>query len=430
MGSVHRRRSDQVADRELRLQTSPVARTVAAMRIPVLVLLVSLAPACGGGADGGAGSDGGVGADAGAGADAGGFGCPRSLAPDGTRHVVVSLPYDADGQKAAAYRLLELAIDSSLTSTGKTFTMGRAVGGEIAFTPDGALALVAQEDGSVGVVAFDGAEPRVVHDAFTGDFYAQSVVMDARGDRAYILDSQWRENGGGVYTVAIDCDGSLRDLGLTVPAKLPAALLPLAGGDALLVANDALDSAENRDAHLLHMGDAPTVTASVDAFPDDEAIVSSAALTADGRYLLIADNSEFSGVDNRIAVVEVADGSLTSRQVVTPFEDPYSLLASPFGDAALAVSGYGDAIFALDYNPGDAQPFALRGELAYQGGKPMLPGDAVLIARGALTGLVLVAEVDGVRLARFEDGGAVTDLGVMSLGDGLEFLPGAIGVAP
>jgi len=82
-------------------------------------------------------------------------------------------------------------------------------------------------------------------------FYASRVVMDPSGERAWVVDGNWRENGGGIYGVRIACDGTLTDEGLRVAAKLPSALAFLPGGHAVLAATDALDSPAGEDLHVL-----------------------------------------------------------------------------------------------------------------------------------------------------------------------------------
>jgi hypothetical protein len=247
-----------------------------------------------------------------------------------------------------------------------------------------------------------------------------------------VLDSEWRDIGGGVYRVRIGCDGTLTDEGKVVPAKLPYAMafLPGAADRVLLAAQDALDSAAHDDAHLLAWGETPSILAGADAFGDDEAIVASMAVTTDGKLALIGDNASYSGVGNRIAVVSVGDGTLAPVQVLTDFLDPFAIVTSPFGNAAIAVSGFGDAIFRLSQSDDPKAPFAVAGQLAYAGKKPALPANAVMVRAGKLTGLVLVSENNGVRRVRFEKDGSVTDLGVLSLGDGLDAIPGAIGLQP
>lgn len=351
--------------------------------------------------------------------------CPRAPVARTVHKVVVSHPYDAAGGPASTYRLLDLGGAGGLSDTGVTFEMGRSTIGEIAFTPDGEVAIVPQEDGTLGVVRFDGDTPVVVHAAFAGGFYADHVVVAPAGDLAYVLDNQWRENGGGIHRVAIGCDGTLTDLGRWVPSKLPAGL-HLDGDRAVLVATDVGASPAGDDAHLLDWSAAePGPLDGADAFGDDDAIVGGSAVTPAGDFLLIGDTSAFSGVPNRVAVVAIDGDTLTPVQVISPVEDPLSIVMSPSGDVALVVSGFGDAVLVLDHDPGAATPFTLRGEPTYLGASPQLPGHAVLLGATAL-----LAELEGVRRFRFDGGGVVTDLGLTSLGNDTDAITGAIGVQP
>ena len=92
------------------------------------------------------------------------------------------------------------------------------------------------------------------------------------------------------------------------------------------------------------------------------------------------------------------------------------------------VSGFGDAVFVVDRGTG-AQPFSVRGEPTYVGASPQLPSAAVMIERGTLDGLVLIAENQGVRRMQLATGG-VTDLGLTTLGSGTDAITGALGVQP
>ncbi|MFT3769193.1 MAG: hypothetical protein QM820_27455 [Minicystis sp.] len=363
-------------------------------------------------------------------------GCARVPGPaDGPRKVVVALPYDADGNGAKTWEVLDLDATGALAKTGATFEMGRAPWGQIAFTPDGKVGIAVHGDGTLGVFRFDGGgAPAVVHAAFKGSFYAGTVIVDPSGDGAYVLDPNWRNNGGGLYRVSIGCDGTLTDLGLVAPSKLAYGLVRLGQTPdrAVLAAADVLASEAGDSAHLLDLGgSAPALLGGAAAFPDDEAIVSAIARTHDDRFVLIGDNSEFASVPNRVAVVAVNGGGLAQAQTLTPVEDPFSIVTSPFDNAAIVVSGYGNALFALGYDPDNATaPFTVKGQVTYVGKKPQLPGDAIVVERGALRGLVVLAENDGVRRVRFEQDGQITDLGLFSLGAGVENIPGAIGVTP
>jgi hypothetical protein len=360
-------------------------------------------------------------------------GCPRTAAPDDRpRHVVVSHPYDAEGGQAGGYEVLELSEAGVLSRPNRTFTMGRAVVGTIAFTPDGEVGLAALDNGKLAVFRLDAAGiPTVVHAEFAGSFYASRVVVEGRGDRALILDGNTRENGGGVYLVTIGCDGTITDHGMLAAAKLPGGLA-FAGSRALVAAADLLDSpTAGDDVHLLDWSDTPGRVTGVDAFGDDMAIIGGSALTHDSGTFLVGDTSQFSGVPNRVAVVEVELG-LHPKLVAQPslaVEDPQAIVASPFGNVAVVASAFGDALFVLD-DAGPSGAWRVRGEVAYTGGSPQLPGDLARIDRGTLRGHVLVSENVSVRQLTFRSDGTVEDLGALAFGSGLQNISGAIGVTP
>jgi hypothetical protein len=372
----------------------------------------------------------------GGGLDGGEPRCPRTPAPaDRERRVVVTHPYVSAGVYSGRAAVYTLATTGELTATGATFEVSdRVLDGEIAFTPDGEIGIVALDDGNLGVFSLDDAgNPTVIDAAFDGSFYAAEVVMDPTGERAYVLDSQFRDIGGGIYEVEIGCDGRLTDRGRVAPSKLPYAMKLLSGGRALVAAKDILDEPEGDDLFLLDFPSAtPSVVASADTFGADDAIVTELAVTADGRYALIGENNAFSGMPHRIAIARIDGTTLTPLEVRTGISDPQDLVASPFDDAVLVVSGVdGDALFYFPYDPSSASaPFGARQELTYVGGRPELPANAVLVDAGPLRGLVLVAENTAIRRVRFEGGGVVTDLGPTSTGSGIPAIVGAIGVAP
>ncbi len=407
-------------------------------------------PSSGGNSSGGGGS-GGTGAAAGgngpgpggaAGATAGGgqgggpcHGTPA--AANRVRKVVVSHPWDASSNETDVFEVLELSEAGALSQTGHSFQLGFASTGTIAFTPDGEIGLAVVVDGTVGklgVFRFDGTgQPQVVHAMFGGPFNAYEVIMDPSGSRAYVLDNQWRQWGGGVYAVSIACDGTLSDEGMLFAAKLPAALalLPDDPDHAVLAAVDAFSSPTDLDAHLLSWSATPSWVTGIDVFPDEDAIVASAAVTADGRYVLIGDNTMLLGANTRVGVVEVTGGTIVAKQVLAPLEDPFSIVTSPYNDRAIVVSGFGNAIFELSYDAANSTtPFTIVGELNYSGSNPSLPNKAVMVDRGDLTGLVLVAENQGVRRVEFKGGGQIQDHGLTSFGQGTEYIVGAIGVQP
>jgi hypothetical protein len=378
-------------------------------------------------------------AEGGASPTGGGGGAPSCMrmptAPDATRVVVVSHPYDAQSNPSSLYEALALGSDGTLTRPGHTFTLGRSAEGQMAFTPDGKIGIVPDEDGDLGVVSFDDAMmPTVVQAKFHGPFYATTVAVEAGGDTALVLDYDTRDNGGGVYRVRIGCDGTLSDEGLVAAAQLPAAIGWLSDGiTALLATNQILKSPAHADADLLRFSP-PSLVGGADAFGDDNAIVSSLAVTHDQKFALIADDSQFGSVPPRVAVVGVGATGLSAVDVLEQADesitDPVGVATSPFDNAALVVSGFDNAIFALGYDRSSPTPFTPLGQITYVGAAPQLPLVTIEITRGALNGTVLVAENTGVRSVRFEMNGTITDLGLFSLGDGLDAVTGSMGVSP
>jgi len=363
--------------------------------------------------------------------------CGRVLAPDGAHHLVVSKPYTAASDPAPTYEVLTIAADGTLTrpATPVTFAMHRTSFGSIAFTPDGKVGLVAQEDGTLGVFALaaDGT-PSVVAASFgMGMFYASRVVVDPSGDVAYVVDSNTQANGGGIYAVQIACDGTPSLLGKLAAAGTPNGLI-LDGDRAFVAAGQSvLDAPVGNEAVMLHWSGAaaaPTVDTSTDAFGDDNAIVGGFALSADKKTLFIGDTNEFSGVPNRVGIVSVGTDMLVKATVLTPISDPEAIATSPFGSVALVTStADGDSIYVLD-DGGANHAWRIRGKVAYTGAGPMLPGDLATIDRGALEGHVFVAELSSIRHIAFHDDGSVVDTGSLQFGDGTDQILGAIGVTP
>lgn len=368
-----------------------------------------------------------AGADAGAGDSGASRSCPRLPAPaDRVRHVVVSHNFDETGGRSDQYEVLTLGEDGVISRPREYFHMGHAFDGQIVFTPDGELGFSAQTDGSIGVFRLDetGA-PTVIHSAFSGDFHASSVVIDPSGEFLWILDTQWREHGGGIHRARIGCDGRLSEVERIAPAKLAYGMQFRANGHALVVSHDILDVGPGPDLFALDLG-APRVVSSGELFTDMDWIVAGFGLSANERHVFVGDNSVFSETGNRIGVAAIGEDVLRAVQIVTGVEDPISIVASPDNDAVLVTSGFGDELIVFDYDPEAEMPLSGRRTLAGSA----LPSTAVLIERGALRGLTIVAENVAIRRVRFEGGGVVRDLGSFSLGTGNAEIVGALGVTP
>ena len=348
-------------------------------------------------------------------------GCRADMGdPDRDRAVLISLPYTRSGGQSDGWEAWSISGAGDLAE-GAGFTGGRATRGEAVFTPDGALALAPTEDGGLMLYAAGAGTAEIL----APDLYAERVVMDPSGERAWIVDGNWPENGGGIYPVTIACDAPTVEVGRRwISAKLPADLLPLADGR-YLVAGREVEGADPQDDLILVDADGAWISGA-DAFGDNDAIVSDAALTLDGRYALLADISEFSGVPTRVAIVGI-DGDTLSPVQVIDVEDPVALLTAPDDDRVIVVSGYANAVYALERTGDTTEPFRLTGEPDYLGAAPQLPGAAAMIRRGSLRGRLLVAEVEGVH--QFDTLGGLTDLGITPTG-GVDGIVGAIGAQP
>ena len=332
-------------------------------------------------------------------------GCHGTPSDADTHDVYVSFPYADDASQSDAWK--RFSFDGALDE-GADHVAGRATSGRGAFTPDGAFAFLVDDVGNLHGPAGETSEPYIVN-----------VTIDRRGEVAWLIDGNWPENGGGVYRADIDCDtGALSTPELVWETKNAEALVLRPG----TMAQAALTSRGLEGAagtvHLVDLDD-ETVLASIDAFGDDNAIVSDAAWDFEGERLLVSDNSEFSGLPTRVAVL--SDSAVVE---VLDVYDPVSLLTAPFPDSsALAVSGYGDAVHEL-VRSGDS--YALGDEIA----SPALPGSVVGISRGDHIGTVLVVENTGLWQLEFIEGGGLEDRGRLVGWSDLSGIPGAIALQP
>ena len=357
-------------------------------------------------------------------------GCRSTPPPaDHDRVVLVAHPFATD---QAEWGVLNLGADGQLTDTGQLLSAGRSPYGDVVFTPDGAIAFGVNDDGTLSVFEVSPEGEVAVADPAFGGFYASRVVVEPGGEVAWVVDGNWANNGGGIYRFSIDCDEAV--LGAPqriVEGKLPADLLldPARDDRGLLVAREVPGTQVGDDVALLAWPDPSDALDGAAAFGDEEAWFSDAALTADGRYALIGDNSGLPAIPNRVAIVELTDEGVSPHATLPDVYDPMALVASPLNDAVLVVSGYGDAVFVVTYDPLTGE-FVFDGEPAYTGAPPQLPGTASVVTRGELEGLILVAENQGVRGMRFVGGGEVQDLGLLFSGGGNSAISGALGIQP
>lgn len=365
----------------------------------------SSSQASGSGGTGGGGGSGGAG-----GAEA----CLSGSDPrpeDAPRLVIV-------GHSGAAtdtdYEVLSLTSDGTLSTTGQHFAMGSAGSAPIVFTPNGRMGFAPQKDGTLGVFYVKEDNAIEVLDAAFGkdQLYADSVLMAPAGDHFLVVDGNWANNGGGVYRVDIACNGALSVKGRIIDGKNPSALLWAGDSEVFVTARELGPVKSGESLHRLALTDPPTILGGVDLFGDDDAFISAMGQTRDGKHLFIGDNSQFSGIDNRVAFAKVAGNGFEVTGVSSDVEDPSGFAASPFNDRVIVTSGFGDGIFVFAYDDSSATPFTFQGQVAYPSGKPQIPGAPVMVGRGTLDGRVLIPEVRGVYQLQFKGGGVIENLGV------------------
>ncbi len=391
----------------------------------------------GGVPDGGASSSSsGSGSSSSGGSSSGDAGRPTChttpIADDAPRTIVISHPFDAKGSKDVRYERLVLAPSGAVERPNVVFSMGRNFDRDIVFTPDGVIGLSAQDDGTVGVfrVEADG-KVTVVDAAWKGKGYVERVVMGKDGARAFLLDMNTKGNGGGVYEVAIGCDGKLEDRGQVLAGDNPAALAWLPNEVALVAGKTLGASAPADDLHLLDLAPSPGKRIGGGAaFADKDAIASSVAVSRDGKLAVVADNGIVVG--SRLGVATLS-GTTATRLATIAVKNPVSVAFSPFGNAAMVVGSDGeDAFYRAKVDTANATtPFLVdSAPIPYKFKKPQLPGEAHVLDRGPLKGRVVVAEVSGVRQVTFTAAGAIEDAlyTELSTGDDLAGSVGALGL--
>ncbi len=362
-------------------------------------------------------------------------GCLAMVTPaDGVRRLVVSHPFPADGgSKDNRFEVFTVAADGVLTATGTEFRMG--VAGDytspIIFTTDGRIGFVAQEDGTIGVFRFEGPNVVVVNAAFDGNFSAGKLLLQPSGDKLWVTDFNTQNNGGGVYSVDIGCDGALSNVQWVLPGNNASGAVFLRDRAELIVtARSLASSAVMQDVHVVDVtqATAPVVLSSATGFPDRDAIAPMVALSRGARFVAVPDTGF--GAGDRVAFFEKTGTRLASRGVMN-VSAPGGLAFSPFADEGLVMSTDGaDQYVHFSWNTAGTS-FSVTGNLPYAHGRPQLPGAPVMISRGQLEGRLFIAELESIRQLQFNRDGGVTDISkTPASGTGSAQILGTLGVTP
>ncbi len=376
-------------------------------------------------------------------------------AADRARKIVVAKPADGD----STFEVVDMSATGELARTGQTFTLrGRASSGTIGFTRDGQFGYAVQEfnldaggnDRTLGVfrVANSGSVEIINPDVDPG-FYVSNMVMDPSGDVMWGWENGWRNIGGALYRVELDCATGLPQAGVFVTearnlrgmAFIDATRAVAGAGDIL---DDMFDENMQRHGHLLDFTTptAPTRLSSVDLFPrtqeeidaDAESgmptlrYIDDIATTHDGKYVVASNSALFS--THRIGVAAIEGDTLRQVQNIE-LADPSRIAMSPHDDAMIVLGVQDDAINLFSYDPNDAAaPFAPQGTVTTST-STLLPASLTTIEQGSLDGTVIVSELSGLRVLQFQPGGTVTELDNLDFGeDVVEEITGAVGVQP
>ncbi len=373
--------------------------------------------------------------------------CRRAPELEDTRAIVAARPYLDDGSPGTSYEVFTLDLQGVVMSTGRDFDMGRAIDGKIHFTPDGEVGVVRQEDGSLGIFKLDANHNVTVIDpGYVGlqakvnpsqARYFSTVTMLRDGSGLIATNGSWRNVGGSVWYIPLDCVTGLPGQEVQIAeSKLARHVQQLHGNDGQLVvaSHDILAPMVREDAHLLdiHAPTMPTLLGSARIFMDDDATMTAMAISENDKHVLLGDSNLFGGptTNHRVGVFEITPNGLIARNIISDILDPADIVVSPHHNAAIVSSFEGNKLVVLDYEPNNVTtPFTPNGEVRTTNAT-LLPSTMVMVRRGALNGVVVVAENTGIRTLQFMPSGDVLELHQANFGQDLSDIIGAIGVQP
>jgi hypothetical protein len=354
---------------------------------------------------------------------------PRSA--DADRFIVVAHPFKSDGSKDKRYEVLKLSSDGVVTKTGKTFTMGNGFEGRVQFTVDGAVGMVPQSDGSIGIftLALDGT-PTVVQAAFKSGFYAQALHINSAGTRAFILDTQVVKNGGGLYEFAIGCDGAPGTPKKLTEAENVGSLAPMAAQDSFLSSAGLTFGLPSADTHVFALpASANTVMTASGKLFTESTLVTDIGISKDEKLAVFACGNDLVG-GGQVVAASINGSAITKRNTLA-IAAASSIVSSPYGNAFLLTTADPDAVYVLAYeSTSTSAPLINRGLVPYKFGRPQLPTSSVVISRGKLEGRVLIAETSAVRQMQFLPNGTIVDTATFTFTGDTSDAVGSIGVTP
>lgn len=302
----------------------------------------------------------------------------------------------------------------------------------IEIVPSGAFAIVLGDEGALASVAIGGdGTLTLVDQVELGLFGMNDLRLSADGDEAFAMAADVTEETAGISVVKIACDGTLAIaddgfFGLRLARSL--AFLPGEERAVLLGGQAAFEPVDDDDVRLLaRAGDGFEQIGAFDLYGDfvDTLRI---AVSPDGSTLIIPNGSPLSAETHQALIADIEGDVIRVSHRVTGLEDAREALFSPDGQTALVtLFGRNRVVVLADAGSGLEAVDEITGiGLAEQ---------MALVARGSLSGTVLVSSVDtdgtaNVARLRIIAKGEVTDLGQLDLPEGFEYLPRALAVQP
>jgi len=361
--------------------------------------------------------------------------CPTPdppVAADGARTVLVTHFFtDEPGVCGRGLRALRLDAAGVLSGPGTVIDVGECPT-EVAFSPDGRLALVLlntgdPQAGTRGVAVLrhhaNGSLEPVTVIAELAFRAVESLAFAPDGAHAYVTDGNIQGEGG-VHVLDI-VPGCTATYGRWIDLHHSSAIAMLPGGAyAAVMAGPVY----NDDRSLAFVDLAAEGVAGHHVLFGDFVSAYTIGVHPGGRYLAVPNSSMFSDLANTLTVVTLtaAPGAAPQpaiTQVVEDVETPTEVIYSPEGDRVLVTSFEGDRVRWWD----------VGGDGSLSGGGTItsvpLADRADMLRRGPNEGLVLVTAVTEVQTLRWTADGLVRDAR-LDLGEGSEHIVQDVAIEP
>ena len=333
------------------------------------------------------------------------------------RLLIYSTPYNEDISPSDQWSVHRVSTSGEISAETQSLQLGRSSSGEISFTRDSSWAATVTENGHIStfLISADNEIEIQLQDQDLG-IYIQSIFIHPSGEYLYALDPNWPENGGGIYRININCQtGELDEPSLLYASKNVVAIEIFQEG--IIIAAREI---ENIIGYVYYIDSYDNIT-SFDPFDGDEDVILTDLVVDTSNKIYLSENSEFSGVPNRVAIMNWNDGQFNLIEI-QEILDPVQMLSSPFSSDVTVLSGYGNAIHYLSNGE--------QYEVSYIETSPQLPTSAAQIPNGSLKGEIYITENQGIRKMKFLEGGGIEDLGQGLSTDGLSGITGSIGITP